>query len=315
MSRISSPKVGCIFKFIDQRNEYGYGKLIGPCNMTFNHSSSKHDKDAEIRAKFLSLFITQILSACVIRVPYRIIDLFTGGFIDRGTFDAKHEYRIMRVENNKTGSKVHRFAMNYLLAKNIFISLIKDIIRIVAYPIAMLGLQLTAAFGLFLPLDARLIYSIIEDIASPDLRLYKPSEWHYMGLMTFYSAPCMQTVEANQRKNLFAIEGYDHSEEPKSLRLKLENNLEKYAPYFGTSKEELKVLIEKIKDVVKDLGHRTEKNKQLFDEAEEKLKKCVKLFDEVLTTKDSWLDAGAKGIDPSFIKIEGLKRKLQEVTR
>ncbi len=312
MSLVSSPRIdGCIFKFIDQRNEYGVGQVIGPCKQTFNHHRPfKFDDNSELRMKFFSLFLFQVLSACLIRIPYRILDLFTGGSIQRGVFDAKHEYRIMRVENNKTGAKVHRFAMNFLLAKNIFISLIKDIIRIAAYPIAMLGLQLTAVLGLFLPLDARLIYSTIEDIASPDLRLYKHSEWHYMGLMTFYSAPCMQTQEANQRKNLFAIEGdSSNADKPKSLRLSLANNLERFAPYFGSSKKELSELVEKVKIVVKDL----KKDTAAYDEAQIKLKECTELFEEVLTVKDLWLDKGAKGIDPSQIKIETLKEKLQQV--
>lgn len=298
---------GVIFTFQDKRVKNGKGKVFGPCNQTFNG-----DENFELRAKFHALFLGgQAVLGVLFRLPYHLVDFFSGASITRGTLDAEHEFRILRVEKSEKGEKVHRFAMKLLMAKHILFTLVKDIVRLAFYPIAMVGLQISAFCGLFLPLDFRLIYGGIENFVAPDLRSFSlRCTAHGLVLWAFYSAPCMQTREAWDRNNLYRIEN-DDNDSPRSLRLLLENDFRNFAPYFGKSHKQLSDLTLQLKPVVKIKY--SKKTKDEYNKVQEALQRCLKLKDEILAEKDRWIDHGAVGVDPSIEKTLQLKEKLQEL--
>lgn len=300
MTRIS----GVLFSFRDERNEDGKGHVTDPWGNTFNHVSS--DTNWFLRAKFVGLFLSQALSAILIRLPYRFFDLFTGGAIQRGIGEAKHEFRILCVKKHTEGKKVHQLALALLYCKNVISALAKDIAQIVTYPLEIIGLQFAAFLGFYFPLEGRMIYAKIEDLWALDTSDI-PS-LPVCELMTLYSAPCMQSQQTWQRRNLFRFEdtGYDmHSS--RSLRLALANNLEKYAPYFKEHYAALKAALKKLQQTVRRINSQVEPAQTSLQQL---LEKSTQLFKEVLAVKDKWLQEGAKGIDPSENVIVQLETTL-----
>lgn len=303
------PRSGVILSFIDHRDSGGSGRVIDPWGNTYNHASN--DTNNDLREKFTGLFFGTALGAIFFRIPYRIFDLLTGGSIRRGIMDAKHEYRMLKVEKSKTGQKVHRVALALLLAKNIFLQLVKDIVQIATYPLGLVGLQFASFVGLFMPLEARVVFAKLEDLYVVDFRLFTSCEL-VPGAMLFYAAPCMQTQESWQRRNIYAIDAMRYNPDtPRSLRLTLSNNLERFSTYFETHFKEIKKSLNHLKAIVSGSFAGESGSKFL-----QKMQQCSQLFDEVLSEKDSWIDKGAvAGRDSSPKKVIALRDQLKELVQ
>lgn len=302
-------KQSLFFTFEDSRKN-GKGHLVElSTKNVYNHVSNWTDCDQ--RWHFTGLFFSQALTGCIVRIPFRLYDIFSGDTIRRGIANAQHEFRILKVEKN---GKVSKLAYALLLAKNILLCLAKDIMKLVTYPLAMIALQFAAILGVSSPLDAWVIYGKIEDFWRPDNSLQKYKAAHECkNLMLMYSAPCMQTQEAYRQNNLYPILGGDYSEtDLRTLRMRLSRELERFSIYFGAAYQYLQKRVEELKFTV---DYIVKQNKivpeKLPDPIGTRQKKIdmshtlytlLYLFDKVLETKDDSLNnAQIPDSSPTFV--------------
>lgn len=287
----------CSFK--DERDRYGHGEVTDCCGNVYQGNDAS---DNEIRAKFAALTLGHAFTAILFRIPYRIFNLLSGGFVARGNHDAEHEFRLLRLEKSKTGEKIHCLVKPLLYTKHVMINLVKDIIKIATYPIAMVGLQIAAFFGMFAPLEFRVVFGRIEELWMPDIKLHQPSG-SGLDLFLMFAAPCMQRKKVWQDYNLYVLDKPGSGNSLRNINLRLVNDAKQFLPYFEPHSKEIMDALLTLKDIISD------RPKLILDTH---LKECRILFDSAVAAKDNWIENEYMGKDPSLDVIEELRQKLQE---
>lgn len=321
---IAIERKGLFFKFDDYRDsQTGKGHVIEKSSKNiYNHVSNWRDIDQ--RLNFTKLFFSQAITAPLIRIPYKLYDLFSGGSIRRGVEYAKREFRILSVE---TSGKVGRLAYVLLMAKNILICLAKDICKIVTYPLAMIALQFVAILGIASPLDGWVIYSKVESIWRHDntLNAHKVPAC-CTDLMFIYSAPCMQSQQSYKQHDLYPLLGNFEEDDPRSLRLFLSRNFEHFGPYFGAATGRLRELTEKLTDKVNEVLKASKSKNSLHGEnprlskLRSSLQSLITQFNNILNAKDAWIEQLKKNKqgnpqDPTPAMINKMQQHLLILSR
>lgn len=170
------------------------------------------DSDCEIRQKMFALLIVQAPAMGLGRIPARIFALLTGDFIAAGIHFAKKEWHLERqlwsLSGNRKGKPPGKCALYGKIIKHSLWQLIKNIVKIATYPIAIVGLQFAALYGLFNPLDGRKLWAMIEHAWSRD---YIGEGWRWKDCD--YLAPCMQPKRVWDQRNF-----YSSFSDPRTLR-------------------------------------------------------------------------------------------------
>jgi hypothetical protein len=125
-----------------------------------------------MRKNFLGLAAGSMLLTILARIPLRIESLFKGDFIDAGKFIGDKEYALEKQawSQDKITSFPSEKRRLYLQGKNIFIQLIKNVAKIVFYPLAALALTFIALYGAICnPWDARVYFAKVEYAFARDL--------------------------------------------------------------------------------------------------------------------------------------------------
>lgn len=220
------------FTFKDHRDSRGKGYLIGPGERVFNHVS--RDTNWELRLKFAKIFLFNIPSCALLKLPTKCVDFITGGSFIRGYELGKQEFQHHCYLAHKTEKKISSLAKSYFITKCTLTSVIKDIIKIATLPIYVVGIQLVSLAGLFSPLDALLMTSVIEEVWDQNGAQRMPDGGVKMKVHLFYIAPCMQSQQTWKKQNLYRIFFDDYNPGTmRSLKLKFENLNEELAPYLS----------------------------------------------------------------------------------
>lgn len=210
-------------RVIDDESQEVYGALT-------------NDTELDIRMKCLA---AAIMSPLVVglRMCYRVFLIFQGNsFV--------HVYQAAeRGWNEKRYDAVFRSSFDQApteddLFKDVvqqqLISLIKDIVKIVTYPLAWIALEFSALLGLVFPMHGRLFFTSIEQFYSteylPDQSCLPAGE---KMRVCNYMAPCFLPLSIWQQKHLFSLYPRFDSRMIKSVFLEAKNYYEVNAAFLS----------------------------------------------------------------------------------
>lgn len=227
MPSTSTPSLGSVccqwppgFSFEDQRDTSGHGHVIDSKTQAKYGIAGETDK--QLRLKCLGLFLgTQAVFNGGYRLLHRVKDLLCGDFVYAGNHLALKELRVeyARKSNavkNTLITPSHEEVRNVKIKHTLW-QLIKNIVKLVTYPLAIVGMQLAALYGIFNPHSGRALYAMIEDawaheVLSPEL------------VSTFqircsdYLVPCMQPKEVVEKHDLMRLIVHPGKYHPDTLR-------------------------------------------------------------------------------------------------
>lgn len=172
------------------------------------------DSNNNLRSKFLIVSV-EILIGVIVRIVDRFLLLIVADFRSIAIEQAKKECskRNYALFCDKKDEIVSEKEFDVLVRKKILWQLIKSIVQLVTYPIAYVGLQLSALYGILDPLNGRYLFAKIEDMWSTDHSLTRditiedPTFNHWHMWIRDYGAPCMQPKDVLDSKNLYTMMG------------------------------------------------------------------------------------------------------------
>lgn len=179
-----------------------------------------------LRIKFLVLFFLKLILFSPVQILYRLQDLVTGGFYFRGREIAIHKHLSLRLEELKG-----RAVPKYKIAYRVFLEFIKDICRIVLYPLYFIAMEFCAVVGWVCPVRGMCMASRLDQLyyVHPIKPYEKASCLEDLGNL---AVPCMQTKEFRKEMYLYrhAID-YD-PDQPLSIYYHLKHLTDKASKYF-----------------------------------------------------------------------------------
>lgn len=167
------------------------------------YGSLLKDSIPQLRKKFAMLTLGSPLFIPLIRIPSRIQSLVFGDFVTTGLAKAKQEFELERQQWSQ--GKVQYFPTEkrrlFLQSKHIFIQLVKNVAKIVFYPLAAVALFFTALYGvIFNPWDARVYFGKIEWLFARDLPDLADIS-HDRSFNSEFIAACMQPQSVAEEYN------------------------------------------------------------------------------------------------------------------
>lgn len=189
------------------------------CSHTFSPENA-------LRIKFLVLFLFKLPIFAPIQILYRLLDFVRGGFYHRGREAAGY------------------VASTSSIIGHVLLELIKDVCRIVFYPLYFIAMECVAVIGWVCPILGMRMASRLDQLyyVHPSTAYIRACCLEQFGNL---AVPCMQTKEFRKEMNLFRYASdYNPWENWRSIRLILEHRLKEASRYF--TPEELKP----IKDVI-----------------------------------------------------------------
>lgn len=322
-----------LFTFEDRRDENGYGHVIGPGGRIFNHQSK--DTNANLRKKFAQLFLINVFTGTFFRLPTKCYDFVTGGSILRGIDEGKCSFRLYRLQKYKAGqNNVHCLGKPYFVGTRVLVNIVKDIVKIATFPLALIGTQAAALVGIFCPLEGWVFTSIIEDLWVHDSRLDKQQKIIIftkclVQLFTcnktqrplvrsrtfaYFGSPCMQPQRVWKKQNLYRFHLYEdyNPNTLRSLKLRLDNLIDDSTPYLKD--ETVKTLKEGISKLSKEIAELCpSKNEEEETTGEGILlinrgkERYIKFFKEVVKEETAKAYIGLR-----FDNISRLSKKLHD---
>lgn len=166
------------------------------------YGSATKDPNWQLRFKFTELTIFQLPVSLCLRIPCRIITLISGDFVWEGLYLAEKEWQLERQQWSLSDSEKPAPSERDLCTKKAYyisLQFIKNIAKIVSYPLAMIALEFASLYGLFIhPLDGRKLFSTIEEFWSR--YTFSDSDIPFFG---DFIAPCMQPKDVWENRNLY----------------------------------------------------------------------------------------------------------------
>lgn len=229
-----------LFNFEDQRRKPGqsYADHAGNVTGGVYHPATGQTfgtviyvkTNEEIRCS--SAKLNSIFFVVLARIPARIFTLLTGDFIVSGCEFANRKWLVLKQKYNlESNLWLAGLRIGYS-----FTELLKNIIKIATYPIACVGLQLAAIYGMFSPNDGRLIFSTIEDLWARNfinITHLPDSNISVIWLqVTDYIGLCMQSKDVFDQKNLYRVLGTYYPSSPKTLSYDVASTLKNNREYF-----------------------------------------------------------------------------------
>jgi hypothetical protein len=249
------------------------------------------DSDQDIRLKMVALSLGQapIMS---IRMLGRIGAIFRGDFVRAGRHFAEKAWKLERQTwslnpNPKALPPDESSLRNKVILHTIW-QLIKNIVKIVTYPLAMIALQFAALYGIINPADGRRMFSAIEHAWSRD---YFEPDWCWQFLD--YLAPCMQPKDVWESRNFYAAqEGHD-SGDYRSILLNISNKIKDNIQFyeretygFGHSVAEFVPILAKVKQkitkLVQNFQNSTEEQIEANTKTMEKIESSLRTIETSL---------------------------------
>lgn len=220
--------------FVSDRYRRGYmqniktGQRFG---IAFKHST------CNIRITFGRLFIVNPLLTAI-RMPLRVVSLLSGDFARRGRDVARREWELERqawsLYEHKHAPPPSRGSLRCKIVVRSLCELVKNIIKIVLYPLAMVAFAFAALYGCIIhPLDGMQMWSAIEHAWSRDGIVMESRRWHYYYRATDYIAICMQPENVWHDVNFYTFaSSYPTHNEENDLR-EIQRKLQTWRLFFN----------------------------------------------------------------------------------
>lgn len=192
--------------------------------LTYGEPLAKSDED--VRGVMFSLFIGATV-VVALRMAYRSITLLTGDFIRAGYELATREQELEDLTNAQAAaeheviapkglvmaqdaSRVVEFAASsfaFKVIKYSLLQLVKNIVKIVAYPFAWIALEVSALYGIVHTWDGRVLVTQMEHAFSRDI-VSESDSGPFAELrlrISDYVAICMAPEEIWDERNLYIV--------------------------------------------------------------------------------------------------------------
>lgn len=329
------------FDFDDKRDDKNVKRVIEKKSGA-RYGFIGNDKNGTLRAKFAALFFGQAAFNVVFRMPIRLAKLMECDFKRIGTRQAVRELRTECARKTKeanagkkTWEKIvqpEETELRNLIWKKSLWQLVKNIMKLVTYPIAIVGLQLATVYGLINPNGGRVLYAMIEEAWARE-ELPEDVEHTLEIKWGEYFAACMQPDDIVERDNLLpsALVGLPyHKDTLRSLMSHLNRVIKREAEFYkttGVDVEKLLATIKKTKEYVSVNGRRdsseitnghldhTAKEQELAGTLKKILLALTKIEDrwnDVVDRKDKDLAAFELRMKENLGEIEALSKKLND---
>lgn len=190
--------------------------------------------NCDLRFLLAVLAIFQAPALTLVRIPMRIIRLFHADFVATSRNSVEREWLIKNsrwsqqwTETNQTPIPASQSSICSQVALRSLWQLIKDIVRIVTYPIAIIALEFAALYGAIAhPLDGQKMWADIEHFWSSDpISIESNSDSMIFTEWFDYFAPCTQPKEVWDARNLYRTYARYDKNTLRSLTLALEQRL------------------------------------------------------------------------------------------
>ena len=175
-----------------------------------------------LRIKFLALAIFNIIYFPVQCLSAKIYDLVSGKVVKKGLTLAREEWLNEQKYLDENSEEI----LASLKRKHVFIQIVKSIIKIVLFPLQMIAIEFGALWGIMFPYDGRKICSNVDDLFSSPIVSKKRMKF----FINEYAAPCMQTKQSWNRKNIGRIWEKKNHYRQDSYRLK--KKLSRLGPFI-----------------------------------------------------------------------------------
>jgi hypothetical protein len=196
------------------------------------------DSKAILRIKFVALFVFQMVTGLLFRLEYRLLDVITGKSLIRGIKKGRRAFQAEALEKMLKKEQIphYKTAKNGAIAKAALIEVAISVTKCVLYPLALIALQGALVVGFIAPYTGRYVYGFIE-------KKFAVGDFETTGcggafVLTNFSAPCMQSDDVWDKRNLFRhLIGNDLGK-MRNIALIFENYTADYAAYFTDSRKE-----------------------------------------------------------------------------
>lgn len=175
-----------------------------------------------LRIKFLALAIFNIIYFPVQCLSAKIYDLVSGKVVKKGLSLAREEWLNEQKYLDENSEEI----LASLKRKHVFIQIVKSIIKIVLFPLQMIAIEFGALWGIMFPYDGRKICSNVDDLFSSPIVSKKRVGF----FINEYAAPCMQTKQNWNRKNIGRI--WYKKDGPRQTTYRLSKKLERLGPFI-----------------------------------------------------------------------------------
>lgn len=196
----------CFPSFYDWQSVPNKVRGIQDTSSKVSFNSNLSISSARTRINFLGMSTIAVPFVLLVRIPLRIIDLFCGDFITTGRELAEKQWKIERQlwSQNKIANLPDETRHAVLVRQFILHQLTKNILKIVFYPIALVGMQLATIYGAIVhPWDGQHSFQKIEDFFARDL----PDSWRKSAMfyrLADYSAICMHPDQTWDKYDFFS---------------------------------------------------------------------------------------------------------------
>lgn len=204
---------------------------------TYGHVSKDAPHIIRTKCLFLSLGFIPVVA---IRMAYRTCTLLTGDFIRAGCEKANAEWQLKSQEWSISEDHTKPLpSRSLIVAKHVLMQLIKNVIKIATYPIALIGLVCASLYGIIDPINGRRMIAAIEHAWSRDTVACSVTYGEYL-------AVCMQPKDVWDQKNIYQGAAHYHPQFLRNLLREIDQTLKEKQQFFENETLDVKALLGKI---------------------------------------------------------------------
>ncbi len=188
------------------------------------------DPDNLIREKAIELFFVQALFMTFVRIPYRIFQLCKGDFIHAGRVLGERKWNAAVLNYGLTSSIGEAPNLKSIVRKEICWQFVKNIVKIVTYPLAIVALQFAALVAIISPVPGRRFFALVEDLWSREFFVIKKNENEIK--VSEYIARCFLPMRVWRRLELHRMFSDYRKESIRTRLTVLQNEIELNRGYY-----------------------------------------------------------------------------------
>ncbi len=220
---------------------------------------------AEYRAKCAWLVLFTFPKGAIVLL-YRLIDFTLLGSVRRGWVYAKESCRELTFYRRADPSKIHYFALQRvgIYAYHCIACLIKDMMKIVTFPISLILMWVFSILGLIFPQQGRFVIAHIQNLWNYDTLLHREAlangqrtGWIRSSIVHTV-APCFQSIQQYDASNLYMYIQDFHPDETRNIWLRFLHQLTRYRKLFTSNDyEQFISALEKVREEIRILSPRS----------------------------------------------------------
>ncbi len=194
----------CCQEWEDNRHENSIGTAIHKASGD-RYGAESRDTDNEIRFKAAGLFMGQALNTIILRIPYRIFQLCTGDFVHAGRVLGERKWNAAVLRYGINGSQGKAPSFNGIVRKEICWQFVKNIVKIVTYPLAIVAMQFATLLAIISPVPGRRLIALIEEAWSREFFICNN---YTMLRVSEFLAFCLQPQRVWRESNIYRCDPY-----------------------------------------------------------------------------------------------------------